>query len=103
MLSMANRISNRLLIKRVAKSSGYHLYEVEDILNHLIVVIQHSVRDETAVHIAGLGTFSFNVEKRKSMGHDATKPELVDTKVVRFKSSPQFKSVVKGTNANNQS
>lgn len=52
--------SYRELIKRVAKSSGYYEYEVEDVLDHLIGNIQVLLLNEVPVKLSGLGTISIS-------------------------------------------
>ena len=45
----------RELMQMVAKTSGYHLYEVEDVLNHFIGNIQVLLAANMPVKISGLG------------------------------------------------
>lgn len=49
-------ISTIKLMNLVAKSSGYHLYEVEDIVNHLVAHLQILILKDKPVKIDGLGT-----------------------------------------------
>lgn len=44
------------LIKAVAKQTGYHLYEVEDVLNGLSIVMTKALQDNTAVKLKDIGT-----------------------------------------------
>ncbi|MGI9214326.1 MAG: HU family DNA-binding protein [Gammaproteobacteria bacterium] len=44
------------LIKMVAQTSGYHEYEVADVLNHLVGNVQVLLAEGTDVKISGLGT-----------------------------------------------
>ncbi len=55
--------SYRQLIEVVATSSGYHQYEVEDVLRHLLGNIQILLAEGTPVKLAGLGTL--RVKKMK--------------------------------------
>lgn len=60
-LSGVRRISDlnlnkKALIKAVAESSEYYQYEVEDVLNHLVKVIQKVLKKRGTVKIDGLGT-----------------------------------------------
>lgn len=48
--------SYRKLIQSVADSSGYYIYEVEDILDHLIGNIQLLLAQGVDVKLSGLGT-----------------------------------------------
>jgi hypothetical protein len=56
----------RELMQMVAKTSGYHLYEVEDVLNHFIGNIQVLLAANMPVKISGLGILS--VKKMKIRG-----------------------------------
>lgn len=44
------------LIKMIAESSGYHQYEIEDVLNHFVGNVQVLLAEGTDVKINGLGT-----------------------------------------------
>jgi nucleoid DNA-binding protein len=48
----------KALITLVAEASGYHKYEVQDILHSLAVVVQDELSQGGTVRIDGLGTFS---------------------------------------------
>jgi hypothetical protein len=50
----------------ISKSSGYHLYEVEDVLQHLVGNIQVLLAADVPVKISGLGTM--RVKKMKIKG-----------------------------------
>lgn len=54
------------LIDMVANSSGYHQYEVEDVLNHLVGNIQVLLAENMPVKISGIGTL--RVKKMKIRG-----------------------------------
>jgi hypothetical protein len=45
----------RQLIAMVAKSSGYHQYEVEDVLDHFVGNIQVLLAENMPVRISGIG------------------------------------------------
>lgn len=49
------RLNHRQLVQKICKTSGYHEYEVKDILNHLVGHIQLFFSDEGEVKIFGLG------------------------------------------------
>ena len=53
----------RQLIDMVAKSSGYHQYEVEDVLNHFVGNIQLLLAQNMPVKISGIGML--NVKKMR--------------------------------------
>lgn len=48
--------SYKQLIKRVASTSGYHQYEVEDVLRHFVGNMQVLLAQGLPVKISGLGT-----------------------------------------------
>lgn len=48
--------AHKQLMKMVAESSGYLLYEVEDVLDHLIGNIQLLLAEGVDVKLSGLGT-----------------------------------------------
>lgn len=52
-------LNNSDLTKLIAEHSGYFLYEVEDILRSLSVVLSYAVKEGHDVRIKGLGTFSY--------------------------------------------
>lgn len=58
--------SYKQLIEMVAKSSGYHQYEVEDVLNHLVGNIQVLLAEDMPVKISGIGML--RVQKMKIRG-----------------------------------
>lgn len=58
--------SYKQLIQLVAKSSGYHIYEVEDVLQHLVGNIQVLLAADMPVKISGLGMM--RVKKMKIKG-----------------------------------
>ncbi len=51
------------LIRKVSSTSGYHIYEVEDVLNHFIGHIQHLLAEGNDVKISGIGTISVTTMK----------------------------------------
>ena len=56
----------RELIQMVSKSSGYHLYEVEDVLDHFVGNIQVLLAANMPVRISGIGIL--RVKKMKIRG-----------------------------------
>jgi len=52
------KVSNKELIKLVAESSGYNLYEIEDVLNHLVANFHQLMKEDAQVKIDGIGWFS---------------------------------------------
>jgi len=50
-------IHGKALLKQVAETSGYHAYEVEDILNALAICIAENSKSGYSTCIKGIGTF----------------------------------------------
>ena len=58
--------SYRDLVRLIAKSSKYHIYEVEDIMNHFIAHAQVMLKNGEEVKISGLGTLKAHEMKEVS-------------------------------------
>lgn len=54
-------ISHNMLIDAVARRSGYHKYEVQDVLRHLSKVIEEVMIKKGTVKLQGVGTFCIRV------------------------------------------
>ncbi len=52
------KVNNKEFIKLVAESSGYNLYEVEDILNHIVGNFHLLMKEDASIKIDGIGWFS---------------------------------------------
>ena len=65
------------LNRAVAKSSGYHLYEVEDVLLHLAYVIQNSLARNESVYIQGVGKIKLVHRGFRKYYSGALKKEVV--------------------------
>jgi len=52
------KVNNKEFLKLVAESSGYNLYEVEDILNHVVANFHLLMKEDAQVKIDGIGWFS---------------------------------------------
>ena len=52
------KVHNKEFIKLVAESSGYNLYEVEDIINHVVGNFHMLMKEDAQVKIDGIGWFS---------------------------------------------
>lgn len=59
----AERLTTKELMKMTAKSSKYHLYEVEDVVGHMLKHLQTLVAEGKHVHLKGIGTVSRVVRK----------------------------------------
>lgn len=52
------KVNNKEFLKLVAESSGFHLYEVEDIVNHIVGNFHLLMKEDASVKIDGIGWFS---------------------------------------------
>lgn len=56
--AVKRKVNNKEFTKLVAESSGYNLYEVEDILNHIVGNFHLLMKEDASVKIDGIGWFS---------------------------------------------
>lgn len=56
--AVKRKVNNKEFLKLVAESSGYNLYEVEDILNHIVGNFHLLMKEDASVKIDGIGWFS---------------------------------------------
>lgn len=52
------KVNNKEFLKLVAESSSYNLYEVEDIVNHIVGNFHMLMKEDAQVKIDGIGWFS---------------------------------------------
>lgn len=52
------KVNNKEFLKLVAESSGYNLYECEDIINHVVGNFHLLMKEDAQVKIDGIGWFS---------------------------------------------
>jgi nucleoid DNA-binding protein len=75
-------ISTNKLIALVAASSGYHKYEVADILEHLAVHIAQGIDNDLQVKLEGVGAFSKKESKPRDFKSGLTgKDYSISTKI----------------------
>lgn len=68
---MAKTLSYNNLIREVAKSSKYHIYEVEDVLVHLTKVLQEQLAKGNNVRLTGVGKLKvqqLKIQKTNAQG-----------------------------------
>jgi hypothetical protein len=70
-------LSTKELIRMVASSSKYHVYEVEDVLSHAIAHIQEAVSKGKSVKLSGIGTLSRKLFKPRFVTLDGRPPVMV--------------------------
>ena len=56
-------VSTMELMKLTSESSKYHLYEVEDVINHMIAHMQILLERDGSIKIDGIGTISIRKSK----------------------------------------
>lgn len=61
------------LLKATADSSGYHLYQVEDIVKHFVAHTQLAIMKGTKVKIDGLGYLTMHETKGRTFVSGITK------------------------------
>ena len=52
------KVTNKEFVRLVSESSGYLIYEVEDILNHIVGNFHLLMKEDAQVKIDGIGWFS---------------------------------------------
>ena len=62
----APRVNLKQLIRKTSASSGYYLYEVEDVVGHFIAHIQRELKTSGKVRIDGIGTIKRTELKLKN-------------------------------------
>lgn len=70
-------INLKELIRMVADSSKYHIYEVEDVLQHTIAHIQESVSKGKIIKLNGLGVISRKLYKPTLVSLGGRPPVMV--------------------------
>ena len=62
------RLNTSDLIRRIAKSSGYNIYEVEDVIEHMLAHIQKHLREnaEGQIALAGVGVIHHVMKKPRT-------------------------------------
>jgi nucleoid DNA-binding protein len=71
------KVNTKTLLKKVAKTSGYKPYEVEDIFEHLIANIQLILVDGDEIKLNGLGTISTKKYKPRIVEIKGREPVMV--------------------------
>lgn len=57
-------IQKKELLRQIAELKGYHLYQVEDILHGLGVVLAEELSENVAVKVHGVGTFKYKPSRK---------------------------------------
>lgn len=70
-------LSTKELIRMVASSSKYHVYEVEDVLAHAIAHIQNVVAEGRGVKLNGIGTLNRKYFKPMFVNFEGQAPVMV--------------------------
>ena len=86
-------VTHKQLMKQIAETSGYHLYEVEDIMLHFVAAIQKNIRNKKTTAIHCLGKFRVTtkfIPERFSVIANRTLPARAE-RHVRFAASDELK------------
>lgn len=86
-------VTHKHLMRQIAQSSGYHLYEVEDVMLHFVAALQTNMRKKKATGLHGLGKFLVidkNIPERYSKIVGRTLPARVEQRLI-FKAADEFK------------
>ncbi len=85
------------LLRLIAKSSDYNLYEVEDIMNHFVAHVQQLLRKGEIVKVSGLGVFKSSTIKPRTMpmGLIGEAKQIGETKTARFKPSTELTKAIR--------
>jgi hypothetical protein len=71
-------ITNKQLITSVAKSCKYYTYEVEDVFEHLIKVLQQELAKGNSVRLTGLGKLKMQKLKiPENLGYDSFRLSII--------------------------
>jgi len=96
-------VKTKELIRLVSKSTKYHIYEVEDVLSHLVAHIQNILGEGKSVKLNGIGTISRKYFKPRVFKMQGQEPVMVYNQVsLTIKLDFTMRNFLKGTyNANN--
>lgn len=71
-------VTNKQIIASVSKSCKYHAYEVEDVLTHLIKVLQQELAKGNSVRLTGLGKLKMQKLKiPENLGYDSFRLSII--------------------------
>ena len=74
-------INTKQLIKMTAESTDYHVYEVEDVISHLVAHIQNLLGENKSIKLNGIGTISRKTYKPREIKFDGQAPVMVYNQV----------------------
>lgn len=96
-------VKTKELVRLVSNSSKYRIYEVEDVLSHLVAHIQNLLGEGKSVKLNGIGTISRKYFKPRVFKMHGQQPVMVYNQVsLTIKLDFTMKNFLKGTcNADN--
>ncbi len=103
MANDAKPVKTKELIRLVSNSTKYRLYEVEDVVSHLIAHMQNLLGEGKSVKLSGIGTISRKYFKPRVFNMHGRQPVMVYNQVsLTIKLDSTMKNFLKGTcNADN--
>lgn len=79
------QIGIKHLAKMIAESSGYHLYEVRDVLDHLVAVMTRELIKGNAIRLKGIGQFYLKATPPMTWYSGALKREVSKPALARVR------------------
>jgi nucleoid DNA-binding protein len=90
-------VKTKELIKMVSQSSGYHLYEVQDVVNHLLAHMQMLLQEQKPVKLDGIGGIRVKKFAPRQMIVPSTGERLIliNDFTLAIRADPQMKRLLK--------
>lgn len=92
------QISKKELIRKVAIQSGYFIYEIEDFLHALAIVVSEEVKQGNVVKVDGLGTFIYKPPRpvKNFSPYTGRYMDTISKKSCKFKPDRLFLNLLNG-------
>lgn len=90
---MAN--SKKEMIEEIALLSGFNKNIVEQVYSSLISFIENRLKDEKEVRLLNLGTIFVDKKVIKEINLFGQGKRSMEANIVRFRSSPKIKKIIK--------
>ncbi len=74
-------VNTKQLIKMVAESTDYHVYEVQDVISHLVAHMQNLLGENKSIKLNGIGTISRKNYKPREVKFEGKAPVMVYNQV----------------------
>jgi nucleoid DNA-binding protein len=91
-------VKTKDLIRMVADSTDYHVYEVEDVISHLVAHMQNLLAENKSIKLNGIGTISRRKYKPREIKFEGREPVMVYNQVgIAIKMDFTMKNFLKDT------